>query len=323
MHGIPAGIILLSDTLGLSSLVNALHDRRATEDGTKSSLVGPFYRQDSPSLKLGDTIVTKPTNGMEVCLYGRVSNAAGRSVPHATVQVWQPDKTGNYDLQKHDPSEMDLRGTFKTDSDGRFYLRTIAPLGYMIPMDGPVGDMIRAQKRHGYRPAHIHFIIGADGYREVVTALYLQGDKHIDSVTVFEDGVRVDVLIALQIQCRHYFAIAIRADDEMDMRGAIAVAFLRADHVAHRAVHRDHVAEWSNGAEIEPAVGISLERAAQIHLGGIMLLQIVVACFVRLPDLDRGMGDAAPGSVGYAAIEANFHAVGGLGDDGVAQLQRR
>jgi hydroxyquinol 1,2-dioxygenase len=177
--------ILLSDTLGLSSLVNALHDRRATEAGTKSSLVGPFYRQDSPNLKLGDTIVTKPTNGQEVCLYGRVTNAAGRGVPNATVQVWQPDETGNYDLQKHDPSEMDLRGTFRTDADGHFYLRTIAPLGYMIPMDGPVGDMIRAQKRHGYRPAHIHFIIGAEGYREVVTALYLQGDEHIDSDTVF------------------------------------------------------------------------------------------------------------------------------------------
>jgi protocatechuate 3,4-dioxygenase beta subunit len=177
--------ILLSDTLGLSSLVNALHDRRATEAGTKSSLVGPFYRQDSPVLRLGDTIVTKPTNGLEVCLYGRVADSAGRPVANASVQVWQPDETGNYDLQKHDPSEMDLRGTFRTDSGGNYYLRTIAPLGYMIPMDGPVGDMIRAQKRHGYRPAHIHFIVGAPGYREVVTALYLAGDEHIESDTVF------------------------------------------------------------------------------------------------------------------------------------------
>jgi protocatechuate 3,4-dioxygenase beta subunit len=177
--------ILLSDTLGLSSLVNALHDRRAAEASTKSSVLGPFYRQDSPVLKLGDSIVTKPTNGLHVCLYGRVYDAAGKGVPNAAVQVWQPDETGNYDLQKDDPSEMDLRGTFRTDADGRFYLRTIAPLGYMIPMDGPVGDMIRAQKRHGHRPAHIHFIIGAPGYREVVTALYLQGDEHIDSDTVF------------------------------------------------------------------------------------------------------------------------------------------
>jgi hydroxyquinol 1,2-dioxygenase len=177
--------ILLSDTLGLSSLVNALHDKRATEDGTKSSLVGPFYRADSPTMKLGDTIVTKPTNGQEVCLYGRVTNSSGQPVANATVQVWQPDETGNYDLQKHDPSEMDLRGTFHTNADGVYYLRTIVPLGYMIPMDGPVGDMIRAQKRHGYRPAHIHFIVGGEGYREVVTALYLQNDDHIDSDTVF------------------------------------------------------------------------------------------------------------------------------------------
>ena len=93
---------------------------------------------------------------------------------------------------------MDLRGTFHTDADGRFYLRTIAPLGYMIPMDGPVGDMIRAQKRHGYRPAHIHFIIGAPGYREVVTALYLQGDEHIDSDTVF--GVTASLVTEVQQQ---------------------------------------------------------------------------------------------------------------------------
>jgi catechol 1,2-dioxygenase/hydroxyquinol 1,2-dioxygenase len=177
--------ILLSDTLGLSSLVNALHDRRATEDGTKSSLVGPFYRADSHQMKLGDSIVTKPTNGQEVCLYGRVTDSTGKPVANATVQVWQPDETGNYDLQKHDPSEMDLRGTFHTNADGLYYLRTIVPLGYMIPMDGPVGDMIRAQKRHGYRPAHIHFIVGGEGYREVVTALYLENDDHIDSDTVF------------------------------------------------------------------------------------------------------------------------------------------
>jgi protocatechuate 3,4-dioxygenase beta subunit len=177
--------ILLSDTLGMSSLVNALHDTRATESSTKSSLLGPFYRQDSPVMKLGQTIATKPSSGQEVCLYGHIMDAAGRGIANARVEVWQPDETGNYDLQKHDPSEMDLRGTFYTDVEGFYYLRTIAPLGYMIPMDGPVGDMIRAQKRHGYRPAHIHFLIGAPGYREVVTALYLAGDEHIESDTVF------------------------------------------------------------------------------------------------------------------------------------------
>ena len=176
--------ILLSDTLGLSSLVNALHDRRATESCTKSSLLGPFYRQDAPTMKLGESIVSKST-APQICIYGKVVDSTGKGIPHALIQVWEPDETGNYDLQRHDPSEMDLRGCFRTESDGRYYFRAVCPLGYMIPMDGPVGDMIRAQRRHGYRPAHIHFLIGASGYRELVTALYISGDDHIESDTVF------------------------------------------------------------------------------------------------------------------------------------------
>jgi len=176
--------ILLSDTLGLSALVNALHDKRATEPATKSSLLGPFYRQDSPMMELGSSIISQG-HGSEVVIHGYVRDAAGKGIPNALVQIWEPDETGNYDLQKHDPSVMDLRGCFRADSDGRYYLRGVCPTGYMIPMDGPVGDMIRAQKRHGYRPAHIHFVIGAPGYRELVTALYIAGDAHIDSDTVF------------------------------------------------------------------------------------------------------------------------------------------
>ena len=176
--------ILLSDTLGLSSLVNALHDKRGTEPATKSSLLGPFYRQDAPMMELGSSILSQGT-GSEVVIHGYVRNATGHGIPNALVQIWEPDETGNYDLQKHDPSVMDLRGCFQADSGGRYYLRGVCPTGYMIPMDGPVGDMIRAQKRHGYRPAHIHFVIGAPGYRELVTALYISGDDHIDSDTVF------------------------------------------------------------------------------------------------------------------------------------------
>ena len=186
--------ILLSDTLGLSALINALHDKRATEAATKSSLLGPFYRQDAPMMKLGDSIISH-SKGTEVVFYGRVVDAAGRGIPNALVQVWEPDETGNYDLQKHDPSIMDLRGCFRADSEGKYYFRGLCPLGYMIPMDGPVGDMIRAQKRHGYRPAHIHFVIGAPGYRELVTALYVAGDDHIDSDTVF--GVNESLIISV------------------------------------------------------------------------------------------------------------------------------
>lgn len=176
--------ILLSDTLGLSSLVNSLHDKRAVESGTKTSLLGPFYRQDSPQRKLGESISSEPKSS-EICIYGRVTDVDGNGIPNASVQIWQTDDEGVYDLQRNDPSVMDLRGWYHADSEGRYYLRTVRPLGYLIPLDGPVGDMIRAQKRHGFRPAHIHFLIGAPGYRELVTALYMQTDDHIDSDTVF------------------------------------------------------------------------------------------------------------------------------------------
>jgi catechol 1,2-dioxygenase/hydroxyquinol 1,2-dioxygenase len=175
--------ILLSDTLGLSSLVNALHDKRSLESGTRSSLLGPFYRNDSPNRELGESI-TENAAGKEIVLFGTVTNNAGESIARASVEIWQPDAEGIYDMQR-DEDTMDLRGHFYTNADGMYYCKAVAPLGYMIPMDGPVGDMIRAQHRHGYRPAHIHFLVGAEGYRELVTALYLAGDEHLDSDTVF------------------------------------------------------------------------------------------------------------------------------------------
>jgi len=188
--------ILLSDTLGLSTLVNALNDRRAIDNGTKSSVLGPFYRQDSPPMKLGESIAKGSyPNAQEACLYGRVVDSNGKGIAKASVEVWQPDDAGDYDLQKQDADTMDLRGTFQTDSEGRYYLRTIVPMGYMIPMDGPVGDMIRAQRRHGYRPAHIHFVIGGPGHREVATALYITGDDHLESDTVF--GVTDSLVIGV------------------------------------------------------------------------------------------------------------------------------
>ena len=118
-------------------------------------------------------------------MYGRVTDANGRPIAHASIEVWQPDENGFYDLQKQDPSEMELRGRFFSDEAGLYHFRTIKPRGYKIPMDGPVGDMVRAQGRHGWRPAHIHFLVGAPGYSEAITALYMADDEHIDSDTVF------------------------------------------------------------------------------------------------------------------------------------------
>jgi len=101
------------------------------------------------------------------------------------VQVWQTDSHGLYDMQKYNGQQMDMRGNFRSDGQGRFHFRTVKPLGYSIPLDGPVGALVKAQHRHGCRPAHIHFLFSSPGYRELVTAIYLSEDEHIDSDTVF------------------------------------------------------------------------------------------------------------------------------------------
>ncbi|MBO0710213.1 MAG: hydroxyquinol 1,2-dioxygenase [Acetobacteraceae bacterium] len=176
--------ILLSDVLGLSACVNALNDKRAEEKGTQSSLLGPFFRQGAPEYALGQSII-RHLNAPEIVVYGRVTDNAGAPVPHATIDVWQTDESGIYDLQKQAGEVADMRGTFRADAEGRYHFRTIRPLGYSIPMDGPVGELVTRQKRHGFRPSHIHFLIGAPGYRELVTALYMADDEHIDSDTVF------------------------------------------------------------------------------------------------------------------------------------------
>lgn len=194
--------ILLSDTIGLSALVNLMHDRAtATADaagsaaeGTASSLLGPFYREAAPRLERGASIARRagaPEVVPEVVLWGRVTEAGGRPLAGATVSVWQTGADGLYDVQ-HDGAPVDSRGVFETDARGRYWLRTVLPVGYSIPLDGPVGALARAQGRHGMRPAHIHCLVAAPGCRELVTALYLGGDPHLHDDNVF--GVSSDLV---------------------------------------------------------------------------------------------------------------------------------
>jgi protocatechuate 3,4-dioxygenase beta subunit len=186
--------ILLSDTLGLSALVNGLHDKTAIEEGTHTSLLGPFYREATPTLKAGSSIAANPKPGSECVLYGHVTDSDGKPVAGATVSIWQTGADGLYDIQSS-ATAVDYRGVFTTDAAGLFVLRTVKPLGYSIPMDGPVGNMVKAQARHGMRPAHIHFLVGAVGYRELVTALYLRDDPHLADDVVFgsSNDLAVDV----------------------------------------------------------------------------------------------------------------------------------
>jgi len=186
--------ILLSDVIGVSRLVNVMHDAKGREaTGTETSLLGPFFREQAPEIDLGGSLV-QVAQAPEILIYGQVTDGAGHAVPGAEIDVWQTNAEGQYDLQAHYPSVMDMRGRLRCDAEGRFRFRTVRPLGYMIPMDGPVGDLVKRQARHGYRPAHIHFLIAAPGYRELVTALYFADDDHVDSDTVF--GVSRSLVIS-------------------------------------------------------------------------------------------------------------------------------
>ena len=184
--------ILLSDVLGLSAVVNALHDKKAKELGSQSSLLGPFFREGAPDLPLGAQIVEHRT-AEEIVIHGQITSNDGTPLPHALIQVWQTSEHGLYDLQEREGATMDMRGNFRADENGRYHFRTVRPKGYSIPMDGPVGGLVHAQGRHGMRPSHIHMLIGATGHRELVTALYFGDDDYIGSDTVF--GVSASLVV--------------------------------------------------------------------------------------------------------------------------------
>jgi hydroxyquinol 1,2-dioxygenase len=187
-------VILLSDTLGLSTLVNTMHDKTAVEDATQTSLLGPFFRENAPMMQPGQQIATRDASA-EIVLYGCVTDKRGQPLANAVVGVWQTATDGRYDMQV-DENTVDCRGTFTTDAKGNYLIRAVRPLGYYIPMDGPVGALITAQKRHGMRPAHIHFLISAVGFREMVTALYLADDDHLADDVVF--GAHGDLVVSIK-----------------------------------------------------------------------------------------------------------------------------
>ncbi len=185
--------ILLSDTLGLSALVNALHAKKNLAKATDPSLLGPFYRAAAPMIAAGGSICATPGQAPEIQFYGQVQDSSGNPIPHAQLTVWQTDAEGFYDMQLHGEEQMDHRAMLETDASGHYSFRAVRPLGYYIPMDGPVGRMINAQLRHGCRPAHTHFLISAPGYAELVTSLYFGDDQYIGTDTVF--GVSRSLII--------------------------------------------------------------------------------------------------------------------------------
>jgi catechol 1,2-dioxygenase len=183
--------ILLSDVLGVSMLVETINHRTGGRS-TESTVLGPFHMVASPIKALGDDIALDGKG--EPCLVtGRVIDDAGNPLAGASIDVWQANDEGFYDVQQPGVQpELNLRGLFTADENGEFWFRTIVPRYYPIPVDGPVGDMITATGRHPFRPAHIHFIVATPGHRTVTTHVFVDDSEYLDSDVVF--GVKASLV---------------------------------------------------------------------------------------------------------------------------------
>lgn len=175
--------ILLSDTLGISRLVDSINHSQS-DSTTPSSLLGPFYRSGTKRMAAGSSIAND-TPGEPLFITGTVRSETGAAIQGAELDVWQTAPNGLYDVQDPNQPDMNLRGIFVTDATGSFALRAVQPNSYPIPDDGPVGKMLRATKRHPYRPAHIHFRVSAPSYSTLTTAIYVDGDEYLHSDAVF------------------------------------------------------------------------------------------------------------------------------------------
>ena len=176
--------ILLSDTLGLSMLLEMLAAPPAP-GATEPTVLGPFYVADASECDYDSSIVAKEdTGGEPLLVHGIVRDVAGREVAGATVEVWQVQPDGRYDIEDS-PTARNLRARLHTRPDGSFQFRTVRPVDYTIPDDGPVGSMLRASGRHSWRPAHIHFAVTAPGYQPLVTHLFDATSPYLEADTVF------------------------------------------------------------------------------------------------------------------------------------------
>ncbi len=173
--------MLLAGALGVSNLVCLLNNRQPTQ----ANNLGPFYRAGSPRCANGDSIVRSQTPGAPLLFRGCVKDAEGRPVPGAEVDVWQSAPSGLYENQDPSQAEMNLRGTFTTQADGSFAFRSVMPAGYPVPTGGPTGALLRAQKRHNFRPAHLHFLIVKPGFKSVASQVYDPDDPYLETDSQF------------------------------------------------------------------------------------------------------------------------------------------
>jgi catechol 1,2-dioxygenase len=177
--------VLMAGSLGVSSLVCLLNNGDKGNTETSQSLLGPFWRLNSPRMANGGSIVRSQTPGHPLFVTARVLDRSGAPVAGAEVDVWHASPVGLYENQDPEQAEMNLRGKFTTDADGRFWFRTVKMVGYPIPTNGVVGRLLKEQSRHPYRPAHLHALIFKPGFKVLISQVYDPTDPHIDTDVQF------------------------------------------------------------------------------------------------------------------------------------------
>lgn len=172
---------VMAGSLGVSPLVCLLNngDNGATE--TVQNLLGPFWRMGAPRVENGGTLLRSPTPGPVLYVHGEVVDRAGAPVAGADVDIWHSSPVGLYEQQDPEQAEMNLRGMFTTTQDGRFWFRSVKPAGYPLPVAGVVGDLLRAQGRQHFRPAHLHVMVVKPGFKTLISQVYDSEDPLLDN----------------------------------------------------------------------------------------------------------------------------------------------
>jgi len=181
-------VILASDLLGVSTLVALVNNPAGhLQEGkahSHAALLGPFWRRNAPLCAPGESIARGDTPGIPLEVSGTVYDAQGCPLAGAEVDVWQASPVGLYENQDPEQPDMNLRGRYATDVQGRYRLRTVVPAGYPVPTDGPCGELLRAQQRHPFRPAHLHFMVSSPGHKVLITQVFAD-----DAETLYTDPV--------------------------------------------------------------------------------------------------------------------------------------
>jgi protocatechuate 3,4-dioxygenase beta subunit len=178
-------VVLMAGSLGFSALICLLNNGNKGQTETTANMLGPFWRMHSPPTENGGTLVRSATPGPAIFVNCWVKDQAGKPIAGAEVDVWHSSPEGFYEQQDPKQADMNLRGKFTTDKDGRFWFRSVKPAGYPIPINGPVGDLVRAGKRHNFRPAHLHFLIFKDGYKTLISQVYSNDDDKLETDVQF------------------------------------------------------------------------------------------------------------------------------------------